>query len=470
MGMGMIHTTWRRRAVTTVVAGASAIALAAPSVSAAPAGPDQFAGLALAKALDLEVTLPSGLAVPAGSIEQLISQTLTELDSQGKIAAKSILASGALLNESLSFSGGKKSDTKQIAAQDLGIVKVGLGTMKYEADAEKGVTRALSELANLKVGLSQSDAQDLIDDVMKRLEDLVGTPGSTATPGSLNKVLEDIEKQANLELPPGQEIDIPPLSLKDVAPVVVPTGVPQLPEVSDLTNLVSIKKLWSETSTLTEAASDAIISTSEAGVIDMSLLGGLVTVPEYVFSSVAKTNGKPGGAKAEAVTRKLAVQLTGNDVISIEGDTLTVGGEEVDLGDLDLDAQLAQLNELLGSILKIVGLDIEQAKETEVAAADGSHALASTDALVISLSPLNVLRGGTENPAAGGLNVALSLLPTESEVRAGNVAPVAQPRPPAAIGRQPQPSLPRTGAGSVAVLLGGLALGGAFALRRFTKS
>ncbi|MFN2557459.1 MAG: hypothetical protein ABR592_11445, partial [Nitriliruptorales bacterium] len=360
--MGMIRTSWRRRAATTVLAGASALALAAPSVSAAPnAGPDQFAGQALSKALELEVTLPSGLTVAADGINQLISQTLTELDSQGKVAAKSILGAGDLLNESLSFTGSKKSDSKSLLAlPDNPVVKLEAGKMSYTADAENRVTEALSELLNLKVGLGETDANTLIELVRERLEELVGT--TPEAPGvGLNDVFKTIETEINnnLEnLPAGSEpVDLPTLDLNDVAPVVVPTDAVQLPEVGDLTNLVSIEKLWSQTSTLTEAKS--IVSTSEAGVIDMSLLGGLVTVPEFEFSSLAKTDGTRDGAVAEAVTKKLAVQLAGNDLISIEGDKLTVGDQVIDLGDLGLEDELGdelgQVNDLLESILNTVG-------------------------------------------------------------------------------------------------------------------
>ncbi|MDP8960289.1 MAG: hypothetical protein M3N32_01475, partial [Actinomycetota bacterium] len=158
-------------------------------------------------------------------------------------------------------------------------------------------------------------------------------------------------------------------------------------------------------------------------------------------------------------------QVANNEVISLEGDTLEVGGEELDLGELGLTGQLAPLRELLESILNMVGLDIAQAKETELAAADGSHALARTEAVAISLSPLQGLAG----QEVGGLNVALSMLPTQAEVRADNAAPAqAKPRAPAVQRPAPSKSLPRTGGGLA--ILGGLALGGAFALRRFTKS
>ncbi len=463
MGMGTIRTSWRRSAATTVLAGASALALAAPSVSAAPnAGPDQFAGQALAKALDLKVTLPSGLTVAADStINQLIAQTLTELDSQGKVAAKSILGSGDLLNESLSFSGSKKSDSRTLLElPDNPVVKLEAGKMSYTADADERVTRALSELTNLKVGLGEGDAQDLIADLRERLTNLVGTPGDVPATGTpvedmnLNELLENIEAEFK-ELGGTAPVELPEVGL--------PTAVPNVPEVTDLTNLVNIQKLWSETSTLTESETDSIVSQSEAGVTKMSLVGGLINVPEFEFSSLAKTDGTPGGAVAEAVTKKLALQLAGDDLITLEGDTLTVGGETVDLGQLPL--QLDHLNELLGSILNSVGVDIAQARKTEEVAKDGSHALAKTEALTISLSPLQALAG-----EASGLNVALSMLPTAAEVRAGNVA-APKVQPPAAVQRPaPTQSLPRTGGGAVAVLLGGLAIGGAYALRRFTKS
>lgn len=455
MGMGMTRTSWRRRAATTVVAGASVIALAAPSVSAAPAGPTNFAGQAQATALNLTVL---GKAVQQGTINQIISQTQTLLDSQGKIAAKADLLSGLLDQPALEFKGGKKSDRTEFAGKDLGAVKFGLGTMEYTADAAKGVTRAFSELANLKVGLSQAQADDLVDDVLPKLETLVGMPTDTpaGTPVddmNLNQLLKSIETQVN-QTPGAAPVDLPAIDLEDL---------PQVPNVTDLTDLVDIQKLWSDTAT--ENANGFIVSTSEAGVVRMNLLGDLVKVPEFVFSSLAKTNGRPGGASAETVTKKLVVQLAGNDVIGIsDGKLIIEGAPPLDLPELGLNQQLEQLSKLLKDILNSVGLSIEQAEARKFAAPDGSHAKATTSALAIRLSPLNAV-----DPNALGVN--LELLPTASEVRGGTAVPAAQPGPPAAVQRRPsQGELPRTGGGAVAVLLGGLALGGAFALRRFTKS
>lgn len=470
--MGMIRTTSRRRAATTVAAAVSALALSAPSVGAAPsAGPDQFVGRARALALDLDLTLPGGLGLSTqvGTIEQLISQTLTLLDSEGKAEAKANLLSGLLNEEPLSFTGSKKSDRREIAAQDLGIVNVRAGTMEYTADAANRVTRAFSELLDLEVGLEQTEeVEAALEDARGVLEGLVGDPEQAETAvseGTLNDVFGAIEQQVNADLPPdAEQVDIPTIDPEQLAQQ-------QLPDTTDLTTLASVEKLWSESITQTEAASDAIASTSKAGVVDLSLLDGLVTVPRFEFSSLAKTNGRPGGASAEAVTDKLEVQVADSPVVGINGNDLVIGGERI----TGLDPnQLNEVKGLLQSIVNAAGLtedSIVQAEETEEVRADGSYAKAATSPLQISLSPLQALTADTANQDLASLNLALNLLPTLAEVSAGNVAPAPQPRPEAPRVQRPAPAqnLPRTGGGSIAGLVGALALGGAFGLRRLMK-
>lgn len=463
----MIRSSTWRRATTSVVAAAAALVIAAPTAGAAASGPDRFEGAAQALALDLRLTAPDALLGPlgatGGTLQQKVSSTLAELSSTGKAAATSELLHG-LLNQQISSSTDGKTHSKALIEQQsiAGILSVGVGQMEYTADAANNLSRSFSELANVSISLSPlfSDSSQVPAEVRDVLQDAVGTATGTVNElvGELNGALGEVEAVVNEaagEVEEGTGIDIP-----DVLPE-------QLPEVPDITsvNLLDIRKMWSESLVTTEL--DSVVSTSKSGIVEASLLGGLVKVPTFQYETLAETNGQPGGASADATVTTIAVQVADESLVAVEGSKLTVGDftldlEDPQLGDIDGGEVLAPVTDLLTQILNAVGVSVAQGQASTYAAPNGSKAEASTTAFALSLHPLNA--AGEDANALFGLDLNLLL---NKSVVAASPEPAKQ-APPAAPEPAPEPpvSLPRTGGGAVPMVVGLIAMAGAFGLRR----
>ncbi|MBW3576836.1 MAG: hypothetical protein KY462_03670 [Actinobacteria bacterium] len=460
----MQKVTWRR-AATTMVAATTAIALTAPGAGAAAVAPGVFSGSAEALTLDLSITAPSALLGALGggaTLDTRVSSTISQL-SNTVANATSTLLRGTLGNESISDSSGKTTDRKVLAEQKLvgGVVDVGVGTMEFTADATNQVSNAYSELAHLKVSLaplfdaSSPVPAEVKEDLQGAVQDATDTVNGLV--GDLNTQLDAVEEAVNEALEPvgGNPVNIDP--------------VQQLLTVPDVTSvdLVSATKLWSRSTVDTEDGK--VVSRAVSGLVDLELLGGLVQVPIFQYSSVAGTNGQPGGAFADAVTEVISVTLADNSVIEVTGDTLTVNQEIIDLGELGLDANtlLSGVTSTLGDILASAGLSTLAGKGTTHVAEDGSSAEAATSAFGISLHPLNA----AGSAGSGLLGLDLNLLPTRVKAAAAN--PVQQVQAPAldAPAAPAAPvSLPRTGGGALAILVGVSAMAAAVGLRHKLSS
>jgi hypothetical protein len=267
--------------------------------------------------------------------------------------------------------------------------------------------------------------------------------------GELNGTLDEVE--GAIETVRGETgIDIPD---------VVPDQLPTVPDVTEVT-LVDVRKLWS-VSTVTTLAGK-VRSETDAGIAQASLLGGLIEVPALTYTAWAETAGTPGSADAGYDITTIAVRV-GDSEVAVSGTTLTVGDFSVDLASPDLaglpaEELLGDVTGVLGDLLNAVGLSVGQGAGAVDIAPDGSSATASTSAFALRVSPLNAIG------QADTLSIELDLLPTRAAASAA-VGP-APDAPPAAGAPTPEPSLPRTGGGAVAVLLGGVAFGGLGLLRR----
>lgn len=462
----MIRSTTWRRVATAVVAATTALVLAAPGAGAAATGPAQFTGAAEALALELKLTAPSALLDPIGAtggqLHQKVSGTVSRLSSDGDASAVASLLEG-LLNQQISSSeDGKSASEATIEQQRIAeILDVGVGTMEYTADPATNLSRSFSELANLSINLQPlfAESSAVPEEVRNVLQEAVGTATGTVNElvGELNGALGEVENTVNEAtgaVEEGTGVDIP-----DVTP-------DQLPEVPDVTqvSLLDIRKMWSESIVTTEA--DSVLSTSESGIVEASLLGGLVKVPTFQYETLAKTNGQPGGAIADAKVTTIAVQVADEALVAVEGSQLTVGDFTLDLndpelGELDGGEVLAPVTDLLTQILNAVGVSIAQGEAQTFAADDGSRAEASTTAFALSLHPLNA--AGEDANSLFGLD--LELLPNKSVVAAAT-APPQQAPPPAQPAPEPPVSLPRTGGGAIPMVIGLLAMAGALGLKR----
>ncbi len=446
----MTRRSTLRRTLVMATAALTTTALGATSAGAAATGPDVFSASTEALALDLQITGPAALLDPLGAVDgtlrQKVSFTSATLDSAGKALAATSLLSGLLEQGGLSSSEGGPSGSETTLEQTLadGLVSVGVGTVEYLADPVARVSRSRSELAHLEVSLAPLFSQALPPEVAAPVQDAVGQVTDTVNTlvGELNGALDEVEQQVRDGA--GEVIDIP-----DVLPEELPT-VPDVTTVS----LVEVRKMWSESVTRTEG--ELVTSLAHGGIVEASLLGGLIQVPAFQYTSTAATAGTPGTATASTDVTTIAVRIGDNDV-TVSGTTLKVGDFELDLsspelGGLPAGDVLGPVEEVLTSILNAGGLSVTQGLGTTEVAEDGSSAQASTSAFALSLAPLH---------AAGQddlLRVQMAALPTVAAVSA---APATVPA------AAPEPNLPRTGGGALAMAFGALAMGGAGVLRRW---
>lgn len=443
----MTRRTTTRRTVMTATAALSALALGASGAGAAATGPATFAASAEALALELKVTGPAEiigqLTDGSDQLVQRVSVTSATLDSTGDLLATTTLLDGLLNEGQMSSENGGTTGSQSIIAQDVagGLISVGVGTVDYTADPATNVSRSRSELAHIRVSLAPLFAGQLPAEVAAPVQDAVGqvTEQVNGLVGELNGALDEIEQGVRDGL--GEQVDIPD---------VLPEQLPTVPDVTKV-HLVEARKLWSETVNRTEG--ELVTSLAHGGVVGASLLGGLIEVPAFQYTSTASTAGTPGSASANTEVTTVAVRI-GDSVVEVNGTTLKVGEFELDLANPQLEGlpeQLDGVKEILTSILNAGGLSVTQGTGTTDVAPDGSYAEAATSAFALSLAPLHAAG------QADMLRVELSALPTVAAVTA---APATVP-----VGA-PEPQLPRTGGGALAVILGSLSLAGAGMLRR----
>lgn len=498
----MIDHSKIRRLLTGAVAVTTVMALSVPPAGAQKISPDVFAGTAVGQALSLELTGPTGLLKPLGalgnlthtagadvsSLRETISQTSNRVNSGGLINAVTKLLEGLLNQGHHTTSAEKSSFSDQIVGQKLlgGVLDVGVGTISAVTDRSKNLTESSSELLDLKVSLAPlldgtvlGEDTPVVGDIQAALDQLLGTgdilgggegdaaegedSGTTGVLtgllGELNADIVDIENAVNqVEGTTGTPVDLPAVGDLELEEL---TGLLESLDLKEV-DLLNVRKMWSDSKVVTEDGK--VVSKAISGLAGAKLLGGLVEVPAFEYSSTALTEGEPGTADAFTDVKVIAVKLAGSDLISVTDDTLKIGDDVLDLGQLGVPNSTALLDDLtatLTDILNVVGLSLKQGEGTTRIAEDGSSAFASVSALTLSLKPLHALEGQVDN-ALTSLGVELAILGNNAGVSAAQVEakPAPEPAP------KPEESLPRTGGGAAAMLIGMLALGGVSALRR----
>lgn len=444
----MTRTKALRRTFMMATAAISTLALGASSAGAAASGPAVFSATSEALALDLRVTAPAELLSPitggAGELVQKVSFTSALLDSTGQALASTQLLEGLLNGGGLSSADGGDSGSSAIAEQDLGLVRAGVGTVEYLTDTAANTSRSRSELASLSVTLAPLfDGSTLPAEIAAPVQDAVGQVSDTVNGlvGELNGALDQVE--ATVTDAVGEAVDIP---------AVLPEELPSVPDITRV-NLLDIRKMWSESVITTTG--DTVRSLAHGGIVEASLLGGLIQVPALQYTSWAETAGTPGSGAADTEITTIAVRV-GDSEVKVSGATLQVGDfvldlEDPELGGLPAGEVLGPIQEILAELLNAGGLSVSQGTGTIDVADDGSTARAATSAFALSLAPLHAAGQGDV------LRVDLAALPTVAAVSA---APAAA-APPAS-----EPNLPRTGGGALAIVLGSLSIAGATVLRR----
>lgn len=434
-----------RRVATTATVALTTLALAVPTAGADTTGPDVFAGTADALALEVRITGPQELIGPltedgSNTLVQRISLTRSELASDGAGEVTTSLLGGVI--EQLSASSTESgSGSDNFISESVGPITAEAGVIEWTLDPAADVARSFSELANIRISLAPLLAQ-LPGEVSAPLQDAVTEATETVNGlvGELNGALDQVEDAVN-DVAAEAPVDIP---------AVLPDELPGVPDVTQV-DLLQVRKMWSE-STI-ETAGELVRSTAHGGVTELSLLGGLVSIPAFQFTSLAETAGTPGSARASTDVTTIAVSV-GDYLVAINGTSLTVGDFTIDLADPELEGVptedlLGPIEGILADLLNAGGLSVTQGEGVTSAAPDGSSATASTSAFALRLRPLNA----ADQPDT--LDIEVLALPTQAAVSGGVIA--------AAVA---EPALPRTGGGALSILLGATAMAGALGLRR----
>ena len=448
------------------------------------AGVGGFSGVATASALQIAVGLPAELAEPLAPVFSALgiagdttaiqidfAQTAAQLQRAaageevgglGEALATSLLLGSDEAGRPGSCTGGETVDLPDEDTPVLTVTVVGIdcGQDDARAFADATIAGARIELGNL-IDLAGAEAlRDGLDQVLAPINDELLGAINAECGTALDPILDGIGGLPILDLPGAEDLcDAVVLELDDVLDV----GVPLL----DVTALTSTSEVVTD--------GDTVTATAVSGLADLSL-GGLLCVEgsdpggPLEFSSTATTDGAT--ATASTSTTEATVRLCGNSPL------LQLVDVEGLLNSIEIAGQGA--GDLLGDSLDPVEEGVEEALATLLVDTDASlttYADSSEDgpgaSAVAGLELLDVgLFRGIEPLAAtplGAITVSVRAADTEAGVNAqpaGEAPSAPDPTPePDPTPAPPERSLPRTGPGSAAALLGLAALGAAAALR-----
>lgn len=483
-----------KRYAAAGLAAATAMAMTvAPAHAAADEGPYLFDAAGSGQAVSVVVGLPQALAdglspvieqVPGVSIDgnELIvslSSVLSELELPlaGELPGDvSALAEASQVTGSLeglveTITGGpiecidSPLDITVPPDADVPLVSLQLLQADCVTDAAGRTSIAASKIADLEVNLAgalailPAEVSQPVNDAVDQITDAVNNDVLTPL---VDQVLTPVQDAINENL--GLGVDL--------------SEAVRVPELIDLP-LVSIDLIESRTESLTEG--DVVRQVSSATLAGVSLLG-TVCIPDTTYRAEAFATGEPGGNDyATSIPPiDLAICETNNlnpilrllDVDGVLGDVL------VNLG----DGQLKPLSELLGQtglpaedvlnglddLLATLGVStVVQGQQVDaVRSEDGRQAGVAVDPFRVTVAPLANFVVGTP---LEGLKVEVRGLQVAGNVAAAPApeAPITPQAPPPAPAPEPEvPAMPRTGGGALLGLLGVMALGGAFTLRR----
>jgi len=457
-------TTKLGRATFSLSAALTTAAMVAAPAMAAATAPDVYSGAARANALEIDIIAPAEILGLLGmdSLELGVSLTDVTTTSEGLSSAAVDLLRTPLLNEGASSASGESNGVAGIIEPTtIGPVSIGVGNYSYNIDDVTNTVTSASELAHINVSLAglipaAPAVDDVVNTVTTEVEALVGD-----IVGELNGVLGTLEQ--TLEDTAGLPIDIPEVPLADVLQDVL---------ASDLdTTILDIRKIWSDS---TVGTVDGVMrSTANAGIVGANILDGAILIPEFSYSAWALAGGAPGTADAGFSAGTLKLEVLGQEIISLDGGELTVGGVTLDLQDpafagLPVADTMDPITDLVNELLNVAGIDYSLGEGVTEISPDGTFASSKVSAFSISVAPLHAATAIPElasviSSVAGDaddlLRIDIRLLPVTAEARAARaiVAPLTVSN---------EPSLPRTGGGAAAALFGLMGIGSAAVLRR----
>jgi hypothetical protein len=482
-----------RAKVVSRVLGATALAVA---IAAGPiAGPasaaelNQFAGTGTGYALRVTLDLRGSLLEPilspvlgpvveavsgkpfTGVIDQYFIKTSSEADASNT-KARSALAEG-LLNldvvEATNVGETVEKTVQNIAlpSEDLDIISGTIGNLLAKVVGGPNVGSS-GELDNLGVGLPldglpEGVLDDLLEQLNAVLEDLVGEGGTVTTllddllggaelEGLVDQVtgaIDGLTGQVGLgglgDLAGGLGLPVDDLVNNPTAVTEAVTDLLEdlldtirgilednlltgnLAELQGLVNLTGAQK--SENGT--KAVADSL-----ASLQSLEVLGGLVDVDLLNIASRSFATGQSGGAGNTSDCSILDASIGGGALdISLDGSSISIGGQEIPL-------PIAEIKALVDGLLNALGIDVGlcEAADVQVDPA-GRSASQSVSALRVELAPLGLFK--------------LIIDPT---VQTAVAAQVGTPNESTSTPDSPNPTLPRTGAGMAVSIFGGLGL------------
>ncbi|HEU0130603.1 MAG TPA: choice-of-anchor P family protein [Mycobacteriales bacterium] len=451
---------------TLVVAGtgtAGANPVAVPAV---------FGGTARGTAIHLEINLPQ--AIPAnvpvvGGITSLVQDiSFTEGDTSKAPAkvtsvAKAVLGNGnvVLLSDVLgkkvtSSLDGAQTANDAILAQDLGLIKVGVGQITSNVlpdTATTGLTSSsASSLAELHVGLAGLDlpVKDQITEVVNTLNSTVDTANGTVNQAlqSAFDVLDGVAQGA--DAPVVEQVK----AVKAQLDSLVKSLQQVLAGVTADTDLVNLSLLKSSENISRAGAMVTSKAVSEVGGLD--ILGGLVTVDAVKTESVSSANGVKGAAAADTRTTIAHVKVADKLELALTKDGLSGSLLGQDLPAAAQDA-VSTVIDTVNGVLSVAGVQIIEGKKTSSVDPNGQFASSSSEGVGIVVNPLH---------AAKPL-VLVQLVPAGTAVNAAQAGKKhTVVTPPKVTTPDEKRTMPRTGAELPLFALFGTGLAGAAVIRR----
>lgn len=472
-----------RRVAVAATAALATLAVAATPASAA-AGPDLFDAAGLGHTLQLEVGLPAAVVeqlpedVFAGlgeagieldgnilrvNLSNAISKlTLAELDGEVQTLAAANPVTGSLGGFVKTVTGGGvsclSSPLKDVSIPpdaEQPIVSFDLLTAECVQDAEGHLAVAAATVADLEVDLLGvtsllGDGGGQLEDGAAQLEEGLDR-GLQPLIDGLQPAIDQVGDELGVDVNLDEVLDVPNLT---------DTSFP----------LLQIDLIQTSTRSTTQGAK--VLNVSSSTLAGLQLLNGTLCLPDVEYVTEAFATGRPGGADATATLPIVDLTTCGDQsILSL----IEAGGVLEDVNVLGTpvstilsNVELGQVADGLNEVLKQLGVStlVEGYVEERQVAEDGSSASIDVAPLSIAVRPFakGTALGGTDLVEVFGkdFGAALNVNDVSSAAEAAVVeAPVEEPAP-----EEPRQSLPRTGGGAFAALLGLAAMGGALTLRK----
>jgi hypothetical protein len=431
--MAKFNSRGARLTALALATGTLVVAATAPAGASTVPVPDVFGGRAQGTAIHLEINLPQAVNLPAiGTITSLVQDiSFTEgntakAPTQVTSVAKAVLGNGnvVVLSDVLGKTvmaslDGKTSANDSIVAQDLGLLKVGVGeiTSSVSPDtATSALTSAsTSSLASLRIGLAglpvdlplKTDLNEVVSQLNGTVDGAQSTLGAAV--GNAIEVLDATTQGA--AAPVVAQVEAVKAQLTTLLDSLQDT----LANLSADTDLVRLSLLESA-ETITRAGS-MVTAKATSGVGGLDILGGLVHLDAVKTESFSSANGSKGAAAADTLTTILGLKVA--DVLDLKltsaGLAGTVLGNQLPAEAQDaIQTVISQVN----GVLALAGVQIVNGQTDKSVDPAGQFASSSSEGVGIVVNPLK---------AAKPL-VKVQLVPAGTAVNAAVLPKVAPPK------------------------------------------